>query len=212
MSRALAITVARKPLSEGSVARNALKWGTGSLNIDGSRVGTSEQLQGGAGGLLSNVRDGTDWGIHAGPDDNGFRQSPLGRWPANLILQHGQECRRVGTKKIRGTGPGAGGGFKTGKFSGTVGEGEYTGTQFEGFADADGTETIDAWECVEGCPVADLDEQSGVQVSGTAIQRHGGGQNLFGGIADRDNPRLVREDAGYGDTGGASRYFKQVEP
>jgi len=32
------ITVARKPLSEKTVAENVLKWGTGGINIDGSRV------------------------------------------------------------------------------------------------------------------------------------------------------------------------------
>lgn len=32
------ITVARKPLSEKNVAENVLKWGTGGINIDGSRV------------------------------------------------------------------------------------------------------------------------------------------------------------------------------
>jgi len=34
------ICLARKPLSEKSVAQNVLKWGTGGLNIDKSRVGT----------------------------------------------------------------------------------------------------------------------------------------------------------------------------
>ena len=32
------ICVARKPLSEKSVAENVLKWGTGGINVDGSRV------------------------------------------------------------------------------------------------------------------------------------------------------------------------------
>ena len=39
----IVITVARKPLSEGSVAANVLKHGTGGLNIDGCRVGTDER-------------------------------------------------------------------------------------------------------------------------------------------------------------------------
>ncbi len=33
------IVLARKPLSEKTIAENVLKWGTGGLNIDGSRVG-----------------------------------------------------------------------------------------------------------------------------------------------------------------------------
>ena len=34
--------MARKPLSEKTVAENSLKWGTGGINIDESRVGTEE--------------------------------------------------------------------------------------------------------------------------------------------------------------------------
>src|SRR5690606_1421659 len=34
------ICVARKPLSEGTVAENVLKWGTGGINIDECRIGT----------------------------------------------------------------------------------------------------------------------------------------------------------------------------
>lgn len=71
----------------------------------------------------------------------------------------------------------------------------------------DGMETVEAWECVEGCPVRLLDEQSGVQKSGVAIQRNGGGQAIFGGIADGENTMGARPDVGYGDTGGASRFF-----
>ena len=32
------IVLARKPLSEATIAANVLKWGTGALNIDGCRV------------------------------------------------------------------------------------------------------------------------------------------------------------------------------
>lgn len=73
------ITVARKPL-DGTIAANVLAHGVGALNIDGCRVPTDEQLSAGAGGLLSNVRDDKPY-----PEGNGFEQSALGRWPANLI-------------------------------------------------------------------------------------------------------------------------------
>ena len=36
------ICMARKPLSEKTVAENCLKWGTGGINIDESRVGTED--------------------------------------------------------------------------------------------------------------------------------------------------------------------------
>ena len=35
-------TLCRKPLSESTIAKNVLKWGTGGINIDGCRVGTWE--------------------------------------------------------------------------------------------------------------------------------------------------------------------------
>ena len=38
------ICLARKPLSEGTVAENVLKWGTGGINIDGCRVEGDEKL------------------------------------------------------------------------------------------------------------------------------------------------------------------------
>jgi hypothetical protein len=41
------IIIARKPL-EGTVAANVLKYGTGGINIDGCRVGTEDNLSGGA--------------------------------------------------------------------------------------------------------------------------------------------------------------------
>ena len=37
------IVVARKPLSESTIAENVLRWGTGGINIDGCRVGTEER-------------------------------------------------------------------------------------------------------------------------------------------------------------------------
>ena len=41
------ITILRKPL-EGTVADNALKHGCGAINIDATRISTSDNLNGGA--------------------------------------------------------------------------------------------------------------------------------------------------------------------
>ena len=116
------ICMARKPLGEKTVAKNVLKYGCGALNIDHTRVTTN--------------------------GDGPGRQ----RWPANFILQHDPRCEFLGVKRVRGTGPGTGGGMKKGKYSGTRGKGEYTGDKFDWFADKDGNETVEDWECVEGCP------------------------------------------------------------
>jgi site-specific DNA-methyltransferase (adenine-specific) len=40
------ICLARKPLSEGTVASNVLRWGTGALNIDATRIGTNGGTKG----------------------------------------------------------------------------------------------------------------------------------------------------------------------
>ena len=42
------IALARKPLSEKTVAANVLRWGTGVINVDGCRTPTNDKLGGGA--------------------------------------------------------------------------------------------------------------------------------------------------------------------
>ena len=79
------IVVARKPLN-GTVAANVLAHGTGALNVDGCRIGTTETLGRAKGG----------WGNAAvGADDYGNFNSigvtvEGGRWPANVILDESQ--------------------------------------------------------------------------------------------------------------------------
>ena len=79
------IVVARKPLN-GTVAANVLAYGTGALNVDGCRIGTTETLGRAKGG----------WGNAAvGADDYGNFNSigvtvEGGRWPANVILDESQ--------------------------------------------------------------------------------------------------------------------------
>ena len=72
------ITVARKPLI-GTVAANVLAHGTGALNIDGCRVGTSDVLSFGS----RELGDGIKYG-KCKPTTEGV-QNPQGRFPANLI-------------------------------------------------------------------------------------------------------------------------------
>jgi len=72
------IVVARKPLSEKTVALNVLKWGTGGINIDGCRV--EGKLDGDPNRFAKT--DG-GWGVAK------FHEAPIvrseGRFPANLI-------------------------------------------------------------------------------------------------------------------------------
>ena len=71
------IILARKPLGEGTVAANVLKWGTGAVNVDGCRVGTESTVR------TSNAgTNGDGWGMGASSHVNG---SDAGRWPANVV-------------------------------------------------------------------------------------------------------------------------------
>ena len=74
------IVVARKPLI-GTVANNVLTYGTGALNIDGSRVGTE------GGTYKASKPEGASNGIY-GEGINGtvdIGELNAGRWPANVI-------------------------------------------------------------------------------------------------------------------------------
>jgi DNA modification methylase len=74
------ITVARKPLGEKTVAANVLEHGTGAINVDGCRV---------KGDMGADRADGkprrTDNTKYGKANETINPQSPLGRWPANLI-------------------------------------------------------------------------------------------------------------------------------
>jgi len=83
------IVLARKPLSEKTIAENVLKWGTGGLNIDRCRIGTE------GGGTRCNKRDGLG-NCLGHPDRKGTAygvtyhakesEEVEGRFPANVIL------------------------------------------------------------------------------------------------------------------------------
>jgi len=78
------IVVARKPLS-GTVAETVLEWGTGGLNIDGSRIGAGEKIPGG-GGLKSFEGRHEGWVRPSHKNANAVEPHAQGRWPANVIL------------------------------------------------------------------------------------------------------------------------------
>lgn len=79
------IVVARKPLS-GTVAETVLEWGTGGLNIDGSRIGTTVETWPSSRNYSSAEmsRPGSTNADDAETQKTG--PAPAGRWPANVIL------------------------------------------------------------------------------------------------------------------------------
>src|SRR5699024_4795472 len=81
------IVLARKPLAEKTVARNVLAHGTGAINVDACRIGTTvetwpkSRMYGGKSAVSFTNSDET---ISAQPTGS----APSGRWPANVLLDH----------------------------------------------------------------------------------------------------------------------------
>lgn len=84
------ITVARKPISEKTIAENVLKHGTGGINIDGSRVAATGEKTGSNGAVGFSPEKG--WNSHNMPSNVNREQSTeQGRFPANLIHDGSEE-------------------------------------------------------------------------------------------------------------------------
>ena len=110
------IILARKPL-KGTVAANVLEHGTGAMNIDGCRVATDDDLNGGAYSTGDRDRGGSAWGNGEGGGVMAGAQAdyaqPAGRWPANVVLdpeagaildaQTGELKAGVAVKRNKGT-------------------------------------------------------------------------------------------------------------
>jgi DNA modification methylase len=209
VSALLTITVGRNPLSEGSVAKNALKWGTGGFNIDGSRIAGVVDNCHRSVGLFAHSGNGRPQSEYVYKNEDGELFSRTdGRWPANLIFQHKLECERIGTKKVKSQNPE----FRSSNkgSSPLFGLGARPSGVGIGYANADGTEEVDAWDCEPRCPVVNLDEQSGS--SRSTGGRIGNAEGVYSKLGSSGwSGTHEAGDPGYGDMGGASRFFKQVQ-
>jgi DNA modification methylase len=81
------IVMARKPLSEKSIAENVLKHGTGGINIDGSRIEMKDKEN--INFERPRVREKKDWVYDLGikwEDPNIKEYNESGRFPANIIF------------------------------------------------------------------------------------------------------------------------------
>jgi DNA modification methylase len=182
------IVVARKPLV-GTVAGNVLEFGTGALNIDGCRVGHNEECK---------VLPAQKNGLHNEKLQQGGRHKdtlelkPEGRWPANIVFTHSVECVQVGTREDDIT------------INGEGNDNLFHGNFKGGHDQSPRTAVSGIWNCVEGCPVGELDGQSGT-TKGTARVGPPGGTTFDGSE--------MRAEVGtwFGDTGGASRFFTVTE-
>jgi hypothetical protein len=197
------ILMFRKPII-GTVAANVLAHGTGALNIDACRIALEAGINMDARQRTNNISapGGTYVGSTVRVAADIAMYKPGGRWPANLVLSHSAGCRLVGTRRVRGSNGIRG--ASTSIYGGGKGLTAYTGEDV-GYADADGTELVEHWECDESCPVAQLDRQSGATTS-TGGKNTFGGRNVYGG-GWHDEAHTANA-GGLGGTGGASRFFK----
>ncbi len=209
------ILVARKPL-EGNVCDNVERWGAGALNVDGCRVnlaGMEEHRTAGT-ATFAKDRESADVIYGTGNEDINSKQlerqrmglnprySPAGRWPPNLVFSHAVGCVRVGTKRVVSE---ASRSIRaTDASGGILGRPKPEGSPRTGYRDADGREEVAAWECVEGCPVAALDRQSGELTSGALDRSKITAPNKTYGARP-----LQLEGCYEPNTGGASRFFPQ---
>ena len=91
------ITVARKPLEEKTVAANVLKYGTGGINIDESRIATNPDVDDARlGGNGSWKTDKASANVGNAPTKgNDISSSEQGRFPANLIHDGSEEVAEL---------------------------------------------------------------------------------------------------------------------
>lgn len=82
------ICLARKPISESSIAANVLRWGTGAINIDGCRVPGADEIPQFSRSMRGNKRS-YDGGLANGSNRTGGTSS--GRWPANVLHDGSEE-------------------------------------------------------------------------------------------------------------------------
>lgn len=225
------IALARKPL-DGTLAENLLKWGCGGLNVDGCRVAHSSaadraahedqvaSIKARGGSMAESWKNSSDL---AGASD----VNDAGRWPPNCLLQHSPGCRKAGVSSVsanptwdtpnRNTEPSAFTGSDVSKVRHANGrDGEpsadrrYTDQGATSFAPLPGarrddTESVDVWDCVEGCPVRELAIQSGERPSISGPNPARGRHGMWGLTGEGSGA------VGIGDSGSAARYFPQSE-
>ena len=206
------ILVFRRPLRESTVAAQVLATGTGAINVDACRVGTPDDLTGNHGQHALGRMNDDGWKppLMVSPGN------PAGRWPPNTLLCHLPSCKQVGTNTVKAKQLTAG--RRTVKWG--VEEGGCTYEKGTGavFATEDGKDEVPAFECAEGCPIAEMDRQSNQAQLGRAAYSFGTGRAAYSfGTGGRANPSEVKKPGMfkgvggggevYGDSGGASRFF-----
>jgi site-specific DNA-methyltransferase (adenine-specific) len=137
------IILIRKPCSEKTVAANVLKWGTGALNIDASRIEGEANRPTGLkkDGSRSQKVGNEGWDRPWKNDERANRvvgdgegHTNLGRFPANLVLTEGEAVEMLDEQS--GVSKSTGG--KTGKLGYHGADGSNPGTSAGGLGDSGG--------------------------------------------------------------------------
>jgi len=203
----------RKPL-EASVADQLLKTGTGAINIDASRVFTDwNEADRPDSWKKSGHSAKPDAEKIAAPPGTGINCHPKGRWPSNLVFVHGEACVLEGIKKVKNIGGASSGMSAFGQNSGWNKHNNRK-TEIQRDRDENGLESVPNWICAPGCPVAALDRQSGQRGGGFGKQYARKEGATWSNTAKNGGGSRLKNDGrefGYGDAGGASRFYKQFK-
>ena len=198
------IVLAMKPL-DGTFAQNAQRHGVAGMNIDGCRIPCDYAAEYGEKWLSSGKGKAGPWHATEYEETRSVaeRVSRLGRWPANLLLEHHPECRQIDTTVLRGDPRGNCAGHRPGGF-GNVGADSGDG---EPNARVYGNEVVPVYQCHPDCPVRALDTQSGTLTSGKMKAGQQRNRSKGEGGYHGDFPDTATANGTYGDSGGASRFF-----
>jgi len=186
------IVLARKPLSEKSIAENVMRWRTGGLNIDGCRVEyiSESDKESAKPGSLNATGENSMFGLKSGNEQN-----DTGRFPANVIL----EC--ICDEVIKG---------EKGKIQRSNGR-DRSKHQYNSVGNVgsyDGTGTIDNYNdkgdihTNPDCPCYIMDEQSGVSKTTPNENYKWNNTDCEGNTFASRGKYTPRSDKG-----GASRFF-----
>jgi site-specific DNA-methyltransferase (adenine-specific) len=195
------IILAKKPIEEGNVVSNVLKWGTGGINIDRCRVKYDMSRETRARYKNTLIRKPKFFKGKTMTGNTVLFKLDLGRFPANLIF----EC--VCDKVIEGKEVG----HQTKGSDNRKNPNSFFGTGLGGERNENNSyrdKTI--IHTNPECPCRLIDQQSGVSKSirsyrGVASKRYSAGIEWERAGIETNTIR------GYNDEGGASRFFKQIK-
>ena len=183
------IIVARKPISEKTVAANVLKWGTGGINIDGCRVEyqSEEDKNSATPQGKCTAKNGSLAGKNEYPGCDDYAPDTL-----NPVEEDRDICTNCFYRGIDHR-P----------------RQEFERPELKGRWPANIVLTHNAnctkAECTDGCPCKIMDEQSGVKPSTRHMSYKRSGGEFIDSI-----PGQPEKDWFKSETGGASRYFTQA--